>query len=178
MKEKISSRHIAVCAMIAAVYTVLCLATPLLSYGMIQVRVAEALTLLPVLSPVAIWGVTLGCAVSNFVGWITGANPIGGIDTVVGTSATLIAGIITYRLRDVRAWGLPIASAMAPVVVNAIIIGGQLSIVFAGSLHPVIFLTNALWVAVGQMIACVALGLPLLKAIERNNFLGSLFYST
>ena len=169
MTFAISSRRIAVCAMIAAIYTALVLALPWLSYGPVQVRVAEALTILPVLTPWAIVGLGVGVFVSNLVGAIIGANPIGMMDTVFGTSATVIAAAVTYWLRDVRYRGLPVLSALSPVVVNAIIIGAQLSIVYTGTLASVSFLTFALWVGVGQVIACMFLGLPLLKAVQRTN---------
>jgi len=161
--------------MIAAMYNVLILAVamfmPALNYGMFQVRIAESLTILPVITPVAIWGVGLGCFIANLIGWLTGANPIGAIDTIVGTAASIIAGIITYRLRNFRIRGWPIASALSPVIVNAIIIGLQLNIVFHGSFIPGAFITYALWVGLGQLIACVGLGLPLWRALERTNIL-------
>jgi len=70
-------------ALIAAVYTVLTLALAPLSFGQMQVRVSEALTLLCVFSPSAVIGVTLGCAISNAVGFFTGANILGaGTDTI------------------------------------------------------------------------------------------------
>lgn len=168
MKGKISNRSIAFCGLIAAVYTVICLATPLLSYGVVQVRVAEALTLLPVLSPVAIGGVTLGCAVSNLVGWISGANPIGYLDTFFGTAATLIAAILSYKLRHIRTKGVPVLSALAPVVINGLIIGAELSILEAGAIRLPFLLINGAYVALGQAVACFALGLPMIVAMERK----------
>ena len=170
----LSTRRIAVIGMIAAAYTVLVLILPWLSYGPVQVRIAEALTILPVITPVAIWGVVLGCFVANLIGWLTGANPLGAVDTVVGTAASLIAAVITYRLRNIRWRGLPILSALSPVLVNAVIIGAQISIVFHGGLAPATFATYALWVGLGQTIACMALGLPLFKAFERNKLLADI----
>lgn len=170
-----SSRRIAVISMIAAVYVVLVLILPWLSYGPIQVRIAEALTILPVITPVAIWGVALGCFVANLIGWLTGANPIGAIDTVFGTAASIIAGIITYRLRGYRIGGLPILSALSPVLVNAIIVGAQLTVIYyPGNFNLVTFGTFAMWVGLGQVIACMALGLPLLKAFERRKIMADI----
>ncbi len=51
MRTELNTKNLAVCAMIAAIYTVLCLVTQPIAYGMLQIRVAEALTLLPVLCP-------------------------------------------------------------------------------------------------------------------------------
>jgi len=153
--------------MMAAMYVALVMALPWLSFGPVQVRVAEALTILPVLTPVAIVGVGLGCFIANL------ASPYGAIDTIVGTLASVIAGVITYRLRHIRFWGLPILSALSPVVVNAVIIGAMLSIMYTGGFNLIVFATYALSVGTGQMIACVALGLPLLKALERTNVLSA-----
>ena len=173
-KPVVSAQAIAVCGLIAAVYTALCLATPLLSYGAIQVRVAEALTLLPVLSPVAIWGVTLGCAVSNLVGWLSGANPLGYMDVLFGTAATLLAGIMTYRLRHLRWRGLPVPSALCPVVCNGLIIGVQLAILYPiGGWLPSILMHGAS-VAAGELVACLVLGLPLVMALERRDIFSRL----
>ncbi len=167
-KHGISTWKIAVCGLIAAFYTALCLATPVLSYGMIQVRVAEALTLLPVLSPIAIWGVTLGCAVSNLAGWLSGANPIGYMDVLFGTAATLLAALISYRLRQIRWFGLPVLSALAPVVCNGLIIGAELSILFPIGGRIPSLLVHGFWVAAGELVACLLLGLPLVMALERR----------
>ena len=81
--------------MIAAIYTALSLALAPFSYGNIQVRIAEALTLLPLIYQPAIWGVTLGCFLTNLIGAIMGFNPTGMIDAVIGTAATLLAALCT-----------------------------------------------------------------------------------
>ena len=65
--KKLNGRAIAVSAMIAAVYTAVSLALSLASFGVVQIRVAECLTLLPVLSPLGIYGVTVGCLLTNLV---------------------------------------------------------------------------------------------------------------
>ena len=64
-------------AMIAAVYTVVSLVLAPISYGNIQVRIAEALTLLPLIYEPGIWGVTLGCFLTNLFGVMLGVNPTG-----------------------------------------------------------------------------------------------------
>jgi len=152
-------------AVIAAVYVALVLVLSFISFGPFQVRVAEALAILPVFGPVAVWGIGLGCFIANL------ASPYGALDTVVGTLASVIAAILTYRLRSIRFWGLPILSALSPVVVNAIVIGAMLSVAYTGRLDPLTFGAYALSVGAGQMIACVGLGLPLYKAVERTKVL-------
>lgn len=78
-------RQITAAGVIAAAYAALSLVLATITFGPVQCRVSEALTLLPVLSPAAIWGVTLGCAITNGVGAATGANFLGLIDLLVGT---------------------------------------------------------------------------------------------
>ncbi|MDL2234363.1 QueT transporter family protein [Ruminococcaceae bacterium OttesenSCG-928-L11] len=171
---KLSTRNLVVCAMIAALYTAICMALMPLSYGMVQIRAAEALTLLPVFSPVAIWGVTLGCAVSNLVGLFTGANPLI-LDAVFGTLATLIAAVLSYLARNVRVKGIPVLSAVPPVIVNALIIGLEITYLEAGGFHPQMFLLNALYVGAGQAVSCFGLGLPLVYLLQKTGVANKCF---
>ena len=168
MKKTFTPRDMAVCAMIAALYAALCLALAPLSYGPVQVRIAEALTLLPVFSPLCVWGVGLGCAVANLVGFITGANILGALDIIFGTAATVIAGVLSYRLRNIRFRGLPILSAIPPVLVNALIIGLELMYMLVGTFDMGVFAINALQIGLGQLAACFILGLPLSYVLERT----------
>ena len=114
-------------ALIAAVYTVISLVLAPLSFGNIQVRFAEALTLLPLIYQPAIAGVTLGCFLTNLIGALMGFNPTGLLDAVIGTAATLIAAIITWRCRNKRVAGLPLISILAPVVLNFFFVGAELA---------------------------------------------------
>jgi uncharacterized membrane protein len=167
MKLK-STRALTVCAMIAALYTAVCLALPFIGYGIVQFRVSEALTLLPVFSPIAIWGVTLGCLLSNLIGAFTGMNPLGLIDAVFGTAATLIAAFMTRALRNYRIRGIPVLAAVPPVIVNAIIIGAELTVLETGSFIPEVFFMIAASVGLGQLVACFGIGLPLVWMLEKT----------
>ena len=84
-------RGVITAAVIAAAYAALSLALAPLSFGQIQIRAAEAFTLLPIYSPYAVWGVTLGCAITNAAGVATGANFLGIIDVFAGTAASLVS---------------------------------------------------------------------------------------
>lgn len=109
--EKLSVHSLVRCAVIAAVYVVVCLVLAPFSYGAIQVRVAEALCLLPVFGAEYIVGVTLGCFLANLLGSTV-------IDVVFGTLATLLACLLTYKLRDIRVKGLAIPASLPPVVLT------------------------------------------------------------
>lgn len=161
-------KRLALIAMIAAIYTVVSLALAPLTYGGVQVRVAESLTLLPVLSSISIYGVTLGCLITNFIGALTGVNILGMVDVLVGTLATLIAAYLSYRLRKKLWFKQPILAALMPVIINGLVIGLELAYVIT---------PNALWegwlifgaqVAVGELIAVVVLGLPLISALKKT----------
>ena len=101
-----SVRSLAVSGLVAAVYAVVTLLFAPLSYGQIQVRVSEALTVLPFLLPQAVPGLFVGCFIANFIGGF------GIIDVVLGSFATLIAALITAWMPNVYLAALP------PVVVN------------------------------------------------------------
>lgn len=155
---------------IAAVYVALCVVLAPISYGPVQIRVAEALTLLPVICPEAVVGVALGCLLSNLMGGMM-------LDVVVGTTATLLAALATRRLRNMRVKGLPLAASLPPVVFNAVIVGVMLTFLYlpAGSRPPSAFLINMASVGAGQIISCCVLGLGLVWAIERSPALTRLF---
>lgn len=155
-------------AMIAAVYTAVSMLLAPISFGLVQIRVAEALTILPVLSFMPVWGLTLGCALTNFLGALTGVNILGFWDVLFGTLATLVAAVLSYRYRHIRYKGIPWLSALFPIVVNGIVIGAELAILL--NLPFTGFLTSALWVAVGEALSVVVIGLPILHRMEKGSF--------
>lgn len=167
------TRNTVYCAMIAAVYTTLCLALAPIGYGPMQFRVSEALTLLPVFSMTGVWGVTLGCALANLVGFFTGANILGYMDIFFGTAATFFAALLSRSARNIRIGGIPVLSALPPVALNAVVIGAELSWVLgAPGSYMQMFWLNAAQVGAGQLAACVALGLPLVYALEKTGVAG------
>lgn len=89
MTNTFTARRIAVAGLIGAAYLTLCAALPMLSFGQIQVRFAEVFTLLPLFTPAGIWGVTIGCALSNIYGLALGTNIIGIWDIFFGLGGHL-----------------------------------------------------------------------------------------
>lgn len=148
-------------AMIAAVYVVISLVFAPLAYGAIQVRFSEALTLLPIFTPDAIIGVTLGCFITNMIG----SSPV---DMVVGTLATLVSAIMTYKLASIRTNGLPLVAALPPIIINAVVVGFEITFLFS-DVHtlPILFF-NMLTVGIGQVISCGVIGVVLAKFIDAN----------
>lgn len=137
--------------MIAALYVAVTVLLAPISFGPVQFRVAEAMTLLPILWIESIPGVFIGCFLSNlFFGY-------GILDAVVGGFATLVAAVLTYRLRK-NIW----LAALPPVLVNAVVIGLMLYYVDNAPL-----LLTMGTVGAGQVGACYVLGIPLIFALRR-----------
>lgn len=168
--KRTNTKALVTSALIAAIYCALTLALSWMSFGNMQFRIAEALTLLPIISPHAIVGVTLGCALSNAVGYFMGANILGAMDIIFGTMASLIAAVLTWMCRNIRFRNLPLLSAIFPVIVNAVVIGGELSILFTGGISFEPFMINAVSVFIPQFVICYTAGLMLIRFIEKNNF--------
>ncbi len=171
MKNRFTVRKIALAAMIAALYATISIALAPLSFGNIQLRIAESLTLLAIFFPEAIVGLGLGCFITNLVGNFMGVNIAGPLDILVGTSATLIAAYLSYKWRNVRYKGLPILSALPPVLINALFIGAELAFVIGNGWDTNLFLIFFVEVGIGQFLAVFLIGLPLIKQLEKTNWI-------
>lgn len=168
-KTRLSTRKLVRCALVAALYVALCLALSPFSYGAIQVRIAEALCLLPVFGVEYIVAVTLGCLLANLLGSTI-------IDVVFGTLATFLACLCTYKLRNARINGFSIPAAIPPILWNAVIVGPEIAFFFSdvpATFSIVVF--NAVTVAIGEVISCGILGVALVKLIESNRSLREIF---
>lgn len=141
-------------AVIAALYTLLTLLVNMLglSSGAIQLRLSEALTILPVLMPEAIPGLFVGCLLSNT---LTGCAVW---DIVFGSIATLLGALGTRMLRKNK-----YLAVLPPILANTLIIPFVLSFVyrFEGSLWY--FMVT---VFIGEVLSCGVLGLFLLKMMQ------------
>ena len=115
MKNK-TSLYIANGAMVAAIYVVLTLLFAPISYGAMQVRISEALCILPMFTSSAIPGLFVGCLLANLLGgaviW----------DVIFGSLATLIGAAGSYLLRKNR-WLVPIPPIAANVVIIPLVCG-------------------------------------------------------
>ncbi len=151
-----------VAALIAGIYVSLCVIFAPISFGAVQVRISEVLTILPIFTPSAIWGVTVGCLISNILSF----SPW---DMLLGTLATLVSAICTYKLRNIRFKGLPILAAIPPIIINAVVVGLEITYIFMPeSASLAVLFMNMASVFVGQFISCFIIGLPLAKLIEKS----------
>ncbi|MDR1247456.1 MAG: QueT transporter family protein [Clostridiales Family XIII bacterium] len=147
-------RFMAQAAVIGAAYAALTLVLAPLSYGVMQLRVSEALTILPYFTPAAIPGLFIGCLTANII------SPYGIVDMICGSLATLFAACATYAFRKRR-----ILAPLFPVVFNAVIIGAMLYYAYGVNAS---LLLNILWVGAGELIVCYGAGYPLLRVLENR----------
>ena len=145
MKKKgMSVKFITQAAVIAAIYVVLVVIFNYISFGPVQFRIAEALTILPYFTPAAIPGLFVGCIIANILG--------GAIvwDVVFGS-------IATYLLRKHK-WLAPVP----PIVANTIIVPFVLKFAYGSEgMFAMFFVT----VGAGEIIVCGIIGMILLYAL-------------
>lgn len=164
-------RTITQAAVVAALYAVLTILSSLLGlgFGPIQFRISEFMTILPIFTPAAIPGLTIGCFLSNL------GSPLGVIDWVFGSAATLTAALLTYRLRNIRFKNIPVLSAFAPVLVNALVVGAESACLTPGGFTFAVFATVGLQVGLSELIICFALGLPFAATLEKTGAAKKIF---
>ena len=141
-------------AMIAAIYVVLTYIFAPISFGDIQVRIAEALTILPVFTPAAIPGLFVGCLIGN----ITGGAILP--DIIFGSLATLIGAVFTYLLRKKSQF----LCVLPPMISNIVIVPWVLKLGYGINL-PIPFLMMT--IGIGEVISCGVLGLILYYALRK-----------
>lgn len=146
--------------LVAAIYAALTLSLGFISYGPIQFRIAEVMTLLPLIGKEYIIALTIGCFLANVVG------PYGVPDIVFGTLATFISVYLVYltgkTMKDKK--GYILIASLWPTIVNAIIIGGMVLHLFFGL--PLIL--SILQVGFGQFVVITIIGVPLFKMFNNK----------
>ncbi|GAH27575.1 unnamed protein product [marine sediment metagenome] len=138
-------------AMIGAIYVILNIIFAPISYGPVQVRIAEALVVLPFIDPSAIIGLFIGCILANVYGGL------GMVDIIGGSLCTLIAAYLTSKMKNPKLAPLP------PVLINAFGVSIYLHLLF-----DLPYWITVLYIGVGEVIACYILGYPLLILLIKN----------
>ncbi|MEW6412928.1 MAG: QueT transporter family protein [Candidatus Zixiibacteriota bacterium] len=153
-------KHIAMGGVIAALYVVLAVVFLPISFGVYQVRFAEALTVLPFLTPAAIPGLYIGCLLANIMGGM------GWLDIAVGPLFTLLAAFATRWVRN-RFGNTLTGVSLAPlpaVLFNAFGVSFYLAPIMG-----VNYWFAVQMIGVGQLIACYVLGVPLLLLLRNRS---------
>lgn len=165
-------KYLSESAIIAAVYIVLTLIFQPISFGQLQFRIAEALTILPALTPAGIPGIFIGCLLANLLG--------GGhwIDIVFGSLASLLAAWLTrvlakrlrldenstekYSRKELFRTPKLYLFPLPTIIINSLVVGFYIPIIYpAGDATLAVFLFSMLTVGLGQVIITYLLGLPL-----------------
>ena len=163
MHGRYSTRALARAGLIAALYAVMTLIFQPISFSMsgpVQFRVAEALTLLPILTEDAVPGLFVGCLLGNWLG--------GGVwfDVLLGALATLLAALCSRRFRE-----KPALAALFPALFNGLIVGPVVYFAYLRAPDDPVSLTvlliNMGAVALGELAVCYVLGLPLVAALRK-----------
>ncbi|NLN46656.1 MAG: QueT transporter family protein [Clostridiaceae bacterium] len=170
--KKPTTLQITQAAVVTAAYVLLTLPFAQFAFGPIQFRLAEAMTVLPVLFPAAVPGLFLGCLLSN----LFNPNSLGPIDIVFGSLATLLAALATWRIaRKTRGMSPSVRrglSLLPPVVINALVVGSYLPFLLmdaASSASPLSLVPiNMLTVGASEAVVVFVVGLPLLVALEKR----------
>ena len=184
---KKSTKKLVYSAVIAAIYAALTMVLAPISYGAVQFRISEVLCVLPFFVPAYAWSLFIGCAIANVI------SAVGILDVVVGSLATLLAGLCTAAIgRAARktekpapgevgkaiGWGSGIAACAMPVLFNGPIVGAELAWLFPldeGFWHSLIIFGAQ--VAAGEAVVMFAGGLTILRVVLKNERFRSFFES-
>ncbi len=156
--KKNSAKFITQTAVVAALYVALTLSFSWMAYGAIQFRIAEILVLLVFIDKKYFLGLVLGCAISNAF------SPLGMIDVLVGTFATILALLFIMFIRKTMGDNKKslIIASLGPVISNAVFVGIQLTILF----KELPFIVIAAYVAFGEFVVVTVAGVIIFSKIK------------
>ena len=163
--KKLNTRQIALNGIVAGLYAAITILTASFAYGNIQFRISEALMMLLLFEPSLTIGLTIGCLIANLF------STVSVLDIVIGTAATLLACLLTTRIK--KPWLAPLPT----ILVNAVMVGAMLSWLYMPSEQ----FWNGLLIFGGELGAREAavlyvLGIPLYYAMKKTNFIEKLLH--
>ncbi|MCF6412960.1 QueT transporter family protein [Collinsella tanakaei] len=179
------TNYIARAGVIAAVYAACTLVTMLflgnLAWGPIQFRISEALCALALLTPAAVPGLTLGCAIANIANIaLSGTGALGLLDVVFGSLATCVGALFTWKMRK-----HPAIALAGPVLANALIVPAYLPILLTGvgfytipftsisldGAWPLMYLFGLVTTGAGEAVIMYVLGYPLYRSLAKTHMM-------
>ncbi|MFO8112307.1 MAG: QueT transporter family protein [Desulfosalsimonadaceae bacterium] len=144
-----STKQITRGAMIAGLYIVITYILNPISFGPLQFRAAEALTVLPILYPEAVPALFIGVLLANIFGGL------GMVDIIGGSFVTLLAAYFTYQYRDT------IIAYLSPIILNGLLVSAYLHLFFG-----VPYLVVVAQITVSQALVIFGLGYPLIRFLR------------
>ena len=179
------TNYIARAGVIAATYAACTLVTMLflgnLAWGPIQFRISEALCALALLTPAAVPGLTLGCAIANIANIaLSGTGALGLLDVVFGSLATCVGALFTWKMRR-----HPAIALAGPVLANALIVPAYLPILLTGvgfytipftsisldGAWPLMYLFGLVTTGAGEAVIMYVLGYPLYRSLAKTHMM-------
>lgn len=179
------TNYIARAGVIAAVYAACTLVAMLflgnLAWGPIQFRISEALCALALLTPAAVPGLTLGCAIANIANIaLSGTGALGLLDVVFGSLATCVGALFTWKMRR-----HPAIALAGPVLANALIVPAYLPILLTGvgfytipftsisldGAWPLMYLFGLVTTGAGEAVIMYVLGYPLYRSLAKTHMM-------
>lgn len=154
---RLSPRQVAFAGIVAALYGAITILCAPFAYGAIQFRLSEALTVLCCFTPTAIWGMVIGCIGANVI------SSVGMLDMLFGTAATLIACLLTKKIK--APWLVPLPT----ILCNALIVGAEIAFFVDKGAFLSAFSLNMLTVALGEIAVMYLLGVPLLLFLRKSS---------
>lgn len=157
--KKLTTRQIALNGIVAGLYAAVTILTASFAYGNIQFRIAECLCVLVCFEPSLTVGLTLGCLIANLF------STVSVLDIVIGTAATLLACLLTVKIRRALLVPLPV------ILTNAIMVGAMLAWVLAPESFWKSFLIFGAEVGAGEAAVLYLLGVPLYLFVRRTGLM-------
>lgn len=142
--KKYNVNYLVKAGLIAAIYFVLTVFLEPISYGLVQFRISEALTILPLFEPAAIPALFIGCVLANIFGGL------GLVDIVFGSLTTLAAAYLTSKMPNKYFAVLP------PVLLNAFIVS-----IWVSKLANMPYLVAVGTIGFGEFVSAGILGILL-----------------
>jgi uncharacterized membrane protein len=166
-----NKKNLALTIIFAMLYASLTIVFSQISFEVVQFRIADCLTVLPIFSSAPIFGTTIGCIFGNLYGLLmieTQKTMIYG--PLFGSFATFLASYLTYLISKSNSKPVKyLLGPLPPVIVKAIIIGGYVTY-SSGN-----FIYNALNIGFGEFVVCYLLGIPLIHFLYENDFYKKIF---
>ena len=161
--KKLNTRQIALNGIVAGLYAAITILTASFAYGNIQFRISEALMMLLLFEPHLTIGLTIGCLIANLF------STVSVLDIVIGTAATLLACLLTTRIK--KPWLAPLPT----ILVNAVMVGAMLSALYmpAGEFWKGLAIFSA-EVGAGEAAVLYILGVPLYRFIRKTGLMDKL----
>ena len=150
--QKLTARELSAAGLIASLYTILSLVFLPISFGVYQIRIAEALTVLPFLTRAAIPGLYIGCLLANILGGM------GWLDIVFGPIITLAAAVLTR-----------LVCCLSRTTVSALLAGLPVIFMWGGALYFLTSFKITPGTAVGSVLSIVSLLLMTLAVIRQSD---------